>query len=230
MSGWRDPATRRALEQALGTDPAAFPTDVLVRAPRWHDGQVDLLVEALTARAQGASTERARAIIAQCRAEEIRDWFVRVGQNSGNYRYRIIARSKKVKGSTSRQPWPTALERPIIERDGYRCRYCGIRVIHADDFRAIARRLEMPTLVSGRGNLGRHPLRLLAQSTFDHVVPVTREGRNDETNLVTACWSCNFGKDSYTLEELGIHRLIVASSPPVPQPGWNGLRNATVMT
>jgi 5-methylcytosine-specific restriction endonuclease McrA len=230
MAGWRDPATRRSLEQALGTDPTAFPTDALVRAPHWHDGQIDLLVAALTARAQGATAKEARAIIAKCRGEEIRDWFIRVGQNSGNYRYRVIARTKRVKGVTLRQPWPRALERPIIERDGYRCRYCGIRVIHANDFRAIARRLEMPALVSGRGNLRRHPLRLLAQATFDHVVPVTRMGRNDETNMVTACWSCNFGKDNYTLEELGIRRRVLASSPPVPQSAWNGLRDAAVMT
>jgi 5-methylcytosine-specific restriction endonuclease McrA len=88
----------------------------------------------------------------------------------------------------------------------------------------------MPALISGRGNLRRHPLRLLAQATFDNVVPITRMGRNDETNMVTACWSCNFGKDNYTLEELGIRRMVVASSPPVPQSAWNGLRNATVMT
>jgi hypothetical protein len=101
MAGWRDPVTRRSLERVLGTDPTAFPTDVLVRAPHWHDGQFELLVEALTARAQGATAKEARAIIAKCRGEEICDWFIRVGQNSGNYRCRVIARSKKVEGVTS---------------------------------------------------------------------------------------------------------------------------------
>lgn len=35
----------------------------------------------------------------------------------------------------------------------------------------------------------------------DHVVPVSRGGSSDETNLVTACFACNRSKHSKTLEE-----------------------------
>ena len=38
----------------------------------------------------------------------------------------------------------------------------------------------------------------------DHVVPLAAGGANQITNLVTACWPCNFAKWSYKLDELGL--------------------------
>lgn len=37
----------------------------------------------------------------------------------------------------------------------------------------------------------------------DHVIPVSRGGSNEKTNLVTACKACNGSKGSKSLEELG---------------------------
>jgi len=39
--------------------------------------------------------------------------------------------------------------------------------------------------------------------TYDHVVPVSRQGPNDWTNVVTACSLCNAKKGSRLLKELG---------------------------
>lgn len=81
----------------------------------------------------------------------------------------------------------------------------------------------MPELSKGRGNRGRHGLRFIAQATFDHVHPASRGGANDESNLVSACWICNFGKAHYLLEEeLGLEELY-ASNPPVRRDSWDGL-------
>lgn len=41
--------------------------------------------------------------------------------------------------------------------------------------------------------------------TFDHVVPRSRGGRTEWTNVVTACAACNLGKGNKTLREAGIH-------------------------
>jgi hypothetical protein len=35
--------------------------------------------------------------------------------------------------------------------------------------------------------------------TIDHVVPVSKGGTNDESNLVAACWECNAGKSARVL-------------------------------
>lgn len=49
--------------------------------------------------------------------------------------------------------------------------------------------------------------------TRDHVVPVARSGRNDWTNCVTACRSCNNRKGSRTPEEASMPLLAVPFTP-----------------
>ena len=45
-------------------------------------------------------------------------------------------------------------------------------------------------------------------------------GRTNTDNLVTACWSCNYGKSGYTLEELG---LIDPKEKAIIEQDWDGL-------
>jgi hypothetical protein len=54
----------------------------------------------------------------------------------------------------------------------------------------------------------------------DHVHPVTLGGADDETNLVTACLSCNYGKHQYTIAQLGLEDP--RSCPPIDS-DWDGL-------
>ena len=56
----------------------------------------------------------------------------------------------------------------------------------------------------GRRSAERHGAALVSWAQVDHVVPWSRGGPTDETNLVTSCWACNFGKDSYELAQIGI--------------------------
>jgi hypothetical protein len=54
----------------------------------------------------------------------------------------------------------------------------------------------------------------------DHVVPHRRGGRTDLDNLVTSCPGCNYGKEAFTIEQLGI------SDPRDRRPvfsDWDGL-------
>jgi 5-methylcytosine-specific restriction endonuclease McrA len=39
---------------------------------------------------------------------------------------------------------------------------------------------------------------------LDHVIPLSRDGSDDDENLVTACWSCNSRKSDRTPEEAGM--------------------------
>jgi 5-methylcytosine-specific restriction endonuclease McrA len=67
-----------------------------------------------------------------------------------------------------RRPIPRAVRLAVLQRDGWRCRYCGCRVYVYS---------EAPTR--------------LEQYEIDHVIPVVAGGTNDLDNLVAACLSCN---------------------------------------
>ena len=49
--------------------------------------------------------------------------------------------------------------------------------------------------------------------TRDHIVPVSRGGRDDWENVVTACRACNQRKDDKLLEELEMRLLAVPYAP-----------------
>lgn len=64
----------------------------------------------------------------------------------------------------------------VLERDGYKCRICGISRQYLDD--------KAP-------GLGEY-LRL----EIDHIVPIAQGGTSDESNLQCLCWRCNSLKGS----------------------------------
>jgi hypothetical protein len=114
---------------------------------------------------------------------------------------------------------PTAAEiLALYIRDGWRCRYCGCRVIYgrARDILRKAYPDEIPWPASGPSHGGFFAL----TATPDHVVPYAGGGDNSPGNLVTACWPCNFGMEHDSLGELGLSdpRL----RPPVVD-RWDGL-------
>ena len=58
---------------------------------------------------------------------------------------------------------------------------------------------------------GKHfPLREL---TRDHIIPISRKGRDIWTNVVTACRSCNSHKDNRTPDEAHMPLLAVPFTP-----------------
>jgi 5-methylcytosine-specific restriction endonuclease McrA len=72
----------------------------------------------------------------------------------------------------------------LFARDRYRCQYCG-----------------------------RHQLELKPREalTRDHLIPISRGGTNEWTNVVTACSPCNTRKGNRLAVEIGMHPL----HPPV---------------
>jgi 5-methylcytosine-specific restriction endonuclease McrA len=74
----------------------------------------------------------------------------------------------------ARDPIPAQVRFRILDRDGFRCRYCG-----------------RPASEPG-GVLH-----------VDHVVPVAAGGTKSEGNLRTACEECNLGKRTRAVEAVG---------------------------
>lgn len=119
-----------------------------------------------------------------------------------------------------------ATEREVFERDGWHCRYCSTRVIDPEARKRFCAYL--PGLgLWGRTDRARNVALLVASATADHVEPQWAGGKDDESNLVCACWVCNFGKMSWTVQELGI------TDPLLRRPivdDWKGLRKLLALT
>jgi 5-methylcytosine-specific restriction endonuclease McrA len=81
----------------------------------------------------------------------------------------------------------------LFARDRYRCQYCG---------RAQA---ELKTRES---------------LTRDHVIPMSRGGSNDWTNVVTACSVCNTRKANHLPGEVGMHPLHTPIEPHFVHLTW----------
>jgi HNH endonuclease len=123
----------------------------------------------------------------------------------------------KVARLASRMPSGEATK-ALFARDGWRCRFCDCRVV-PPKFRT-AMRTALPGAIRWSKAEGFHGAFIAMSASVDHVVPYSAGGTNEEENLVTACWSCQFGKDAYSLEELGL--LDPRARPPVKD-SWDGL-------
>jgi hypothetical protein len=113
--------------------------------------------------------------------------------------------------------------RMLGDRDGWRCRYCSIPVVHAKFLKIVRDALPTadfppaPLPMTGTA----YPVRRVFKMTPDHVVPRSAGGFDEVSNLVSSCGACNFAKSSCTLDELGL------SDPCAREPildGWNGLQ------
>jgi 5-methylcytosine-specific restriction endonuclease McrA len=168
---------------------------------------LDSFIEAYVLANQGKLIQ-AIETLKSTRSEDLRQWFVEHGQMSGwHHRVKTLAygRPKKFKGKLETNKRIAPFEDEVYARDGYRCRYCQIRVV---DFKALK---HMEKLVgsenfkaAGKGNKIRHGISLTFRATADHVVPISHGGRTSIDNLVTSCWNCNYGKYNALLEQMNV--------------------------
>lgn len=125
--------------------------------------------------------------------------------------------------------------RSLYERDGYRCRYCGTRVVLPEARKVFLKLLPdvargkhdkhgavaIPGGADAASGKARHCGFSVLQASVDHVLPYRRGGSNEPDNLVTACGVCQFGRSNWLLSEVEI--LDPFERPPsVDQ--WDGLK------
>jgi hypothetical protein len=104
-------------------------------------------------------------------------------------------------------------------RDGFHCRFCGLPVVRPQIRRDISS--IYPDVVPwGKTNTSQHAAFQAMWAQYDHVVPHSHGGTNDLDNLVVTCAACNFGKMSYTLQELDL--IDPRLYPPI-ESQWDGL-------
>lgn len=119
-----------------------------------------------------------------------------------------------------KQRMPSAsVEYGIYQRDGWRCRFCEIRIISPNARKRLV--ALYPTVARwGRANRDKHHGLSALTATLDHILPHSRGGTNDDTNLVAACGMCQFGRGHWTLEEVGF--TDPRDRAPIVD-GWDGL-------
>ena len=110
-------------------------------------------------------------------------------------------------------------------RDGFRCRYCGIPVIGPEVGKTVCALYPSAVLWDADDPRKRHMGFQALWLQFDHVVPHSHGGRSDLENSVVSCALCNFGKDKYTLRQLGLEDPRLRA--PVPT-DWDGLQRLSV--
>lgn len=206
----------------LGTDSAAWSTTSPLPPPAWVDGQLELFVHAVSALAMD-DLPNCIAALRQIRNAEIQRWYIEHGQTSGMYRVNHLGLSTPATVEAAlRDPRrsPKRYEREVFTRDGYRCRYCGIRLVANETLKAFAGRVGPDLFAKGRTNLDTHGIILAFKPVADHVLPWGLGGRTEPSNLVSSCGACNYGKFNYTLEQMG---LASPFARPPQQDRWDGL-------
>lgn len=134
-----------------------------------------------------------------------REWFVEHAQISANHRRRVLGVPRPGKTiKRSRSTVSMQVKRRVWERDNYTCRYCQLPTIPDNVRVALCGVVGNNVVPWGDTNSSRHGVALVARTEYDHVHPATLGGTDDESNLVTSCAACNYGKDRYTIDELGL--------------------------
>lgn len=113
-----------------------------------------------------------------------------------------------------------AIRSAVLRRDGCRCRYCGIPVVHADIRKLAHRAYPVAVPWEPYDVTKQHAGFACLWLQFDHVVPHSHGGRSSLDNVVISCALCNYGKDKYTLRQLDIADPFL--TPPIPS-AWDGL-------
>jgi 5-methylcytosine-specific restriction endonuclease McrA len=81
----------------------------------------------------------------------------------------------------------------LFARDRYRCQYCGRSQVE---------------------------LKVRESLTRDHLIPVSRGGLNEWTNVVTACSPCNTRKANRLPDEIGMHPMTAPHEPHFVHLSW----------
>ena len=139
-------------------------------------------------------------------------WYHLTAQNGAAERIALLSelagtprptRDEVVAREQTRMP-KTAEKIEILQRDHWRCWYCGSPLLFKTEFHQLQEIVGPKLLPLGQTNLTTHGAKFLHMATFDHIRPHARGGLADTSNIVASCYACNFGKYRYTMEELGL--------------------------
>lgn len=191
---------------ALGADSLLWPTTQPLPTPQGAMQAAHAVSQAVSA-AQAGDAKSCRVLLQPLEQQSLQDWFHDHAQNASRFRAMVFQPQPVIavqKDQRDRAYPQVALEREIFQRDEGKCRYCGIPVQLRQDLRKVNALVGEDLFAMGRTNRTRSGAMIVSRASADHIIPVTQGGRTTPENLVTACWPCQFGKSSFTPEQVGI--------------------------
>ncbi len=206
----------------LGTNPNYWDKYAPLRHPEWMLKDVDLFVYGFSLFYDG-KTDLAIKTIKEIKSEGITNWYIEHGQMSGRYRMKVLNTPKPISIDIELRDnlrSPKKLQDKVFERDNYHCRYCGIKLISQMVMKQFISDFNQPFFQRGRTNISTHGIIHLTWPVADHIMPWNIGGKTDLDNLVSSCATCNYGKDGYTLEQMGILNPLERA---IIEDGWQGL-------
>ena len=208
----------------LGLNSDKWDPNAPLPTPEWMADQIDIFESAVNDFLSG-DRDTCLEKIRQIRSSEITNWYVEHGQMSGRHRNLLLqVTPPPTINEELRDPIrsPKKVQNEVFERDRFRCRYCGNKLISQDFLRLFIKKLDSDHFKRGKTNLTTHGIIHIAWPVADHVKPWNQGGLTDLSNLVSSCATCNYGKDGYTIKQLGIKdpfdRKIINDD-------WSGLTN-----
>jgi len=209
----------------LGVIPGDWSKEAPLPPPEWFNDELIIFNDAVYEASIG-NLNHSIQLLQKIKSNAIREWYVEHGQMSGFFRDKILQTPKNdaqnINLDSLRSPDRHAKQ--VFERDHYKCCYCGIRVIPKNILKAFNKVVGDDVFKDTGTNAQRHGIVLAFRANADHVVPWNLGGQTTVDNLVTSCWSCNYGKSGYTLKELGLNN----PREKIPyNDGWNGLSSLT---
>ena len=196
---------KRTFCSELGADETLWSRNAPLPKPVWIEESFKTLSIALLLILEEKRGE-AKALLKSSKDLEMREWFHVHAQNSGGWRQKAF----KLPAPNPILPLDkvkifTKFESTIFARDNYQCCYCRTSVHPKKVFKKANAYLGDEAFPLGKTNATRSGFYLMFVGTLDHVLPWSLGGRTDESNLVTCCWSCNYGKANFTLEQIGLN-------------------------
>ena len=186
--------------------------------------ELDLAARLMDVAAHALLADRvtlAGELLAKSDFPEITDYAIRIVGKLSEEVHRHIRRPKCL--PTSERDPTRMPSRPdqdaIFASDGWRCRFCGVKVI-CKSARSILTRIFATEAHWTSREFQRHSALHAMASSLDHVVPHGRGGKNEPSNFVTTCYCCQFGRGEWRIEEMQL------SDPRERAPvvdSWDGL-------
>jgi 5-methylcytosine-specific restriction endonuclease McrA len=191
----------------LGTDASKWDKYCPLPLPDYFEKSLDFFIEAFDLAILGRVVD-ALEMLSNTKSDELRNWYVEHGQMSG-WHHRVKGlhkvKPKKYVGEMDPNKRIAPFENAVYRRDGYRCRYCHVRVVDTRVLKLMEKFVGPEHFKStGKSNALRHGIALTFRATADHIIPLSYGGRTSMENLVTSCWNCNYGKLNALLEQMNI--------------------------
>jgi len=208
----------------LGENPSNWDKYAPIRKPSWMIQEIELFIYAVDQLLDG-NRDSCLEIIYNLKNTEMTNWFIEHGQMSGRHRKIKLNLPKIEKLDNSfKDPIrnPTKLQNKVFERDGFKCRYCGSKLISQEFIKLFIDKLNSNIFIRGKTNLTKHGIIHLTWPVADHIQPHSIGGKTSLDNLVSSCGPCNYGKDGFTIEQIGIENPM--NKNPIID-NWKGLTN-----